>query len=571
MLALAIVTKDKSTFIRNCDKLVSNQFMENTTKTGGSAGRHVARATAGIGLLHVLRLLLGFVAQPMIANRLALAWQADVYTVAQEIVNSIWLVFEKVLNPAVLPLFAAALGDESEERAWRYASTVLWITLLLLLVVAPLAAWQMPFIVNIYSQKAGVEQRLYTVAVARVMVLGLTFLGISSLTYVILNGYKRFLAAALGDTLWKLGIAVAAFYAVRTQLSPLDSLNILAWGFVAGSVGKLLPHLLALWKKWRLLRPKIDWSDPLYKKMWLLAVPLILGIVFSQLRDVYLFHIADDPRIMVEGSRTALKFSRLIGTSLIQVFPYALSIGIFPYLADMARQKDKQPLTDTLLGALRVCAFVFIPLTCILISTRFDLLRAVWESGHMTRHATVILSLPFVAYSLGLVIFASEMMLNQTFYAMTNAWTPTVIGVATSLLWCVLAAVGLHFSVQSAGTVALGIAAIAGAETISKTIKCVLMGLWLRPHLGDIHWKQISLFLLKVLLASLLGGWLAGFLAHLLVPNGAIISRWIKLQMLLGVSAAGVCGVLLFIILCYLMRVNEAQEMARFVKRKIGK
>ena len=530
----------------------------------------MARAAAGIGILHVLRLLLGFVAQPLIANRLALAWQADVYTVAQEIVNSIWLVFEKVLNPAVLPLFAAALGEESEERAWRFASAIFWITLLALIIVAPLASWQMPFIVDIYSQKAGVEQRLYTVAVARLMLWGLTFLGVSSLTYVLLNGYKRFFTAALGDTLWKLGVAVAAFYAVRTQLSPIDSLHVLAWGFVAGSIGKLLPHLLALRKHWKMVRLHIDWHDPLLRKALLLAVPLLLGIVFSQLRDVYLFHVADDPRIMVEGSRTALKFSRLIGTSLIQIFPYALSIGLFPYLADMARQKDRQPLTETLVGALRVCFFLFLPLTCILLFTRFDLLRAVWESGHMTEADTLVLSLPFVAFSLGLVAFSCEMMLSQTFYAMTNAWTPTIIGFATSVLWCVLAGIGVQFSVQSTATMALGIAAIAGAETISKGIKCLLMGIWLRPHLGHIPWKQNGIFFLKVLLASLCGGWLAGILSHLMVPDGAIISRWIKLQMLLGVSAAGFCGVLLFVAMCYFMKVNEARVMTGFVRKKIG-
>jgi peptidoglycan biosynthesis protein MviN/MurJ (putative lipid II flippase) len=189
----------------------------------------------------------------------------------------------------------------------------------------------------------------------------------------------------------------------------------------------------------------------------------------------------------------------------------------------------------------------------------------------MTQQDTLILSLPFVVFSLGLVAFASEMMLNQTFYAMTNAWTPTVIGVATSLLWCILATVGLDLSVRNAGTVALGIAAIAGAETLSKTIKCILMGIWLRPHLGHIHWKENFLFLIKVLLASLLCGWLAGGLAHILVPNGEIVSRMVKLKMLLGVSAAGICGVLLFIALCYIMRVNEAREMARFVKKRIGK
>ncbi|MEO6906565.1 MAG: hypothetical protein ABI210_01620, partial [Abditibacteriaceae bacterium] len=60
-------------------------------------------------------------------------------------------------------------------------------------------------------------------------------------------------------------------------------------------------------------------------------------------------------------------------------------------------------------------------------------------------------------------------------------------------------------------------------------------------------------------------------LAHILVPNGEIVSRMVKLKMLLGVSAAGICGVLLFVMLCYAMRVNEAQEMALFVTRKLKK
>ena len=48
--------------------------MENTTEAPlkRGAGGQVARATAGIGFLHVLRLLLGFVAQPLIANRLGI-------------------------------------------------------------------------------------------------------------------------------------------------------------------------------------------------------------------------------------------------------------------------------------------------------------------------------------------------------------------------------------------------------------------------------------------------------------------------------------------------------------------
>ncbi len=525
-----------------------------------TTGRNVAKATAGIGVLHMLRLLVGFVAQPLIGNRLALAWQADVYTVATEVVSSIWLLFEKVVNPTFLPTFARALGEDDEERAWRFASTALWITALALVIVTPLAVWQMPFIVDIYSMKADAEQREMTVSIARLLMCGLFFLGISSLTYTILNGYKRFFMAALGDAFWKVGVAIAAFYAVRTQLSPIDSLHFLAWGFVVGAILKLLPHIIALKNKWHLLKPKIDLSDPLVRKMALLAIPLILGIVISESRGIYLFRLADDPSIGVEGSRTALKFSRLIGTSLIQIFPYALSIGIFPYLADMARDKDRQPFTDTFISAIRVCIFTFGPITAILIATRFEILRAVWESGNMTQADTITMSLPFIAFTLGLIGFACEMMFNQTFYAMTNAWTPTLIGIGCTVVWTLAAT----FGVQYGAAAGLGLAAIAGAESFAKTLKCIIMWFFLRPHLGDVRLKQNLIFCAKVFVGSLLAAAVAGVLAGVLSPGDGELSKIEKLKMLLSVAASGTAGVFVFMVFGALTKMDEVQTVLGF-------
>ena len=533
-------------------EVVQNAVGQNST------GSNVAKATAGIGVLHVLRLLIGFVAQPLIGNRLALAWQADVYTVATEIVSSIWLVFEKVLNPTFLPTFARALGEDDEDRAWKLASTAIWLTTVALLIVSPIAAWQMPFIVDIYSQKAGAEQREMTVSIARVLLYGLFFLGLSSLTYTILNSYKRFVSAALGDAFWKIGIAIAAFYAVRTQLSPTDSLNVLAWGFVIGSILKLLPHLFALKSKWKFVRARIDLNDPLVRKMFLLAIPLVLGIVISESRGVYLMNLADTKSIGVEGSRTALKFSRLIGTSLIQIFPYALSIGIFPYLADMARNKDRQPFTDTFMSAMRVCVFVFGPLTAILIATRFELLRAVWESGNMKQSDIVIMSLPFIAFTLGLIAFACEMILSQTFYAMTNAWTPTLIGIGTTFVWIIAATWGVH----AGATAGLGLAAIAGAESLAKTLKCIVMWFFLRRHLGDVKTRDNLLFLFKVFVGSLLAAAVAGFLAGVLSPDGEMNSKMDKIKMLLAVAAAGGGGVLVYLILGGIWKMEKVRALA---------
>ena len=383
----------------------------------------------------------------------------------------------------------------------------------------------------------------------------------------ILNSYKRFVSAALGDAFWKIGIAVAAFYAVRTQMSPLDSLHVLAWGFVFGAILKLIPHLIALKSKWPLLRAKIDLKDPLVHKMFLLAIPLIIGIVVSESRGVYLFRLADAPSIAVEGSRTALKFSRLIGTSLIQIFPYALSIGIFPYLADMARDKDRQPFTDTFMSAMRVCFFVFGPLTAILIATRFELLRAVWESGNLKEADTLTMSLPFIAFTLGLIAFSCEMMLSQTFYAMTNAWTPTLIGVGTTVVWIIAATAGVHYG-AAAGW---GLAAIAGAESLSKTIKCIVMWFFLRPHLGNVKARENLLFLGKVIVGSLLSAAVAALLAGVLAPDGAMESKMDKIKMLLAVTVSGGVGVLVYLIFGGLTRMREVQTALAFAGKIKGK
>lgn len=530
-----------------------------------STGRAVARATAGIGALHLLRFVIGFVAQPLIAHSLGLRLQADAYAVSTDIVQRLWLVYEKVINPAFLPTFLAALKEEGEERAWRLASTATWLLLIALGVTVPLAWLGMPALVGALSPKAGAGQIELTIRLARVLLLGLGFLGFSSFTYTVLNGYKRFVYAALGDALWKLGVLGGAVAALATH-APLErALWLITAGFLVGSILKLLPHLFAIGPKWRFLKPRIDLRDPLARQMFALGVPLLLGIAVSETRGLYLQRLAADPSIQIEASRAALKWSRIIGDNLIQIFPYALSIGIFPYLTDLARERDRQPLTDALLSALRVCVFTFAPLTAILIALRFPLLSAVWQSGRLTQADTLAMSAPFVGFTLGLIGFACEMMLNQTFYALTRAWTPTLIGLGTSVLWIVVAKVGVEH-------LGWGLAAIAGAESLSKTVKCAVMWRMLRPHLGEVRARDGWLFALKTLGGTLLGALVAAVLIRFLAPLEG--TAHFKLRMLMAVTLSGVGGLMAFLGLAWALKIEETRHlslMAGKLRRKTGR
>ena len=527
-----------------------------------ATGRNVARATAGIIPLHIARFVIGFVAQPLIAHQTGLQWQADAYAVSTDIIQRIWLLFEKVLNPAFLPTFIGALKEEGEERAWRFASTAIWMTSLALVFTTGLFWFLMPQVVGIYSQKSAsaspehIAQIALTIKLSRWLLISLFFIGLSSLTYTILNAYKRFVIAALGDALWKMGVLGGAVIALLLHLRSEKAVEIFVIGFVIGGFFKLLPHLIALRSKWHLLRPRIDWNDPLTRKMISLAIPLIAGIFISEARGIYGQRLADDPQITVAAGRAALKWSKIIGDNLVQIFPYALSIGIFPYLADLARQRDRQLLTDTLLGALRICFFAFAPITAILIAVKYPLLRAVWEGGKLTQDDTIAMSGPFVGYTIGLIALSCEMMLNQTFYAMTNAWVPTMSGIVMTVLWAVIATVGvkdMHW----------GLAAIATADSISKTAKCLLMWVFLRPQLGDVKAKENLTFLFKVAAGSVFAAAVAWAVAKGIAPHSSHAAHF-KIKMLFAVTAAGCSGLLIYIMLGAAAGVQEVRSIFDF-------
>lgn len=528
----------------------------------------------GIGALHFVRFLIGFAAQPLIAHNFGLSWPADVYAVSTDIVQRFWLVFEKVINPAFLPQFIASLKEDGEEEAWKLASTALWLFLTLLVLATGGGMLIMPWLVLQLSPHSNPEQIALTISSARLLLLALTALGLSSLTYTILNGYKRFVWAALGDALWKVGVFGGAFVAFVLYHKPiqvlvdaqklgatptqqtellnlsLKSLQLVLAGFFIGSILKLVPHIFAIGSKWRFLRPRVDFSNPRARKMLVLAVPLILGIVISESRGFYLTYLTG----LVESSdapRFALKLSRLINDTFIQVFPYALSIGIFPFLADLARERDRQPMTDLVVRALRICFFVFVPLTGILIALSSPLVHAMWSGGRLTTAEALTIVPPFVAFSLGLTGFACESMLGQTFYALTRTWAPTLIGLAISVIWVFIAWYGvvhLHW----------GLKAVAGAESFSKSLKCIIMWYMLKPHLGTIKKRDNVLFFGQLLAATVVAALVAHFAAHFLAPSGAHKGR-----LLVGVMLSGLVAVGVFVGVAKALNIEELKTMRR--------
>jgi peptidoglycan biosynthesis protein MviN/MurJ (putative lipid II flippase) len=158
---------------------------------------------------------------------------------------------------------------------------------------------------------------------------------------------------------------------------------------------------------------------------------------------------------------------------------------------------------------------------------------------------------------MGLIGFSCEMMLNQTFYAMTNVWTPTAVGLGTTVMWIGVATLGVNLG--------WGLAAIAGAEAFSKSVKCLIMWFMLRRDLGDVRARENIVFFLKVLGGSLLAALVAWAVVQGLAPSGEVLTRMDKVKILLAVTGAGLSGVTIYIALGALAGVQEVRSILGFV------
>lgn len=521
-------------------------------------GWRVAKATGVIMVFHVLRFALGFLEKPLLAKYFGTTWTADAYTVAYDIVVRVWLIFEKVINPSFLPVFIKSLREGGEERAWRFTNTVVSLMLITLTACAILGVVAASPLVRLWSPNASAEEARLTAQLARVMLGGLVFLGLSSLTYVILNGYKHFALPALGDAVWKGGIVAAMILVVPRMPHRSLAVMALAGGFLAGSFGKLFPQVVGLWNKRHLFRWRLNLREPLLRSMLLLIAPLLVGILVSEIREVALLRLANDPSIG-EGGRAALhKYARPPVEVFIQIFPYALSIGIFPYLAELAsKSQDRQHLTDVFVGALRVCAFVFLPMSAAFIALRYPLIRALFESGKFGRESVELTVVPFTMFAVGMVFFASEMMINQTYYAMTNTFTPTAVGVGTSAF-----AVLFAWASVEAGH---GLGGIALAETLGKSLKCIVLVVLLRKALGNVRVRANLTFLTKIAVATSVA-----VVAALFVSQH--FAAWLEISRktrLLNFLLSSAVAVSVYVVATIVLRVEEARTAMAFVVRRL--
>ena len=451
-----------------------------------SSTRSITRATIAVAAIALGAKLLGFFEKQVLAYYFGAGSLVDAWFVAVSVPLFLFLLVRELIEPAFLPVFVKNLREGMPDRAWQLVTALAIAIAALVSVTAVLVLtggaatvqWLAPGIDAVAVETA--SELLGWLVPAAVL------LALSSLTYITLNGYRRFALPATGDLVFKVGPPLLGLMFV-------DRLGIaaLALGFLLGATGRVLVHLFGLRREVRHAGMLTPGSRADLQILGLLMLPLVLGATTSQISELADNFFASQ---IGEGGVAARSYAKKIRDLPLEIVPYTLSIVLFPHFAFLAAAGSMARLRAILGASVHGIAILFAALGVVFWFLAEPIVSVALERGAFDDEARRAVAWPLQCYALGMVTFAVEMILVNVFFAVRDTLTPILVGVVGVALNIALCAVLIE---------PMGVGGVALALTISKSVKLMILVCLLGRRGLTVDWARVLCAVMRLGLAAM--------------------------------------------------------------------
>jgi putative peptidoglycan lipid II flippase len=401
-------------------------------------GRRLARSTAVFSLATAVSRVLGLAREMVSAYYFGVAGKINAFTVAIQIPNLVRaLLADAALSGAFVPVFSELLERGEKQRAWRVASTLFWLTLLVLGGLTALFILAAPLLMRPFGDPGGDFD--LAVGLSRVLFPIVVLLGLSGIVVGVLNTYHHFALPALAPVAWNLVIILGLVLGVPRVEGEDAELYLYAGVVVLGTLVQLLLPVPWLRRLDGRLTMALDWRDPAVRRVLALMLPVTLTIGLINVNFLVGTVFASrllDPELAPTAIDRAFRLYMLPQG----IFAVAVTTVLFPTLARFAARADLSGLRRALDGGMRQIAFLLVPAGLVSIVLAEPIVRLVYERGEFTASNTTVVAQCLQAFSIGLVFNGWMLILNRSFYAVQSNWIPTAVALGAVALNAALCA-----------------------------------------------------------------------------------------------------------------------------------
>lgn len=389
------------------------------------------RQGISVGVITFVSRITGFFRAFLIAYYFGSSGTTDAYFSAFKISNFFrQLLGEGALGNSFIPLYNKIEETEGENRGKEFIFSVLNLLFIFSSVVTILMIIFSDQIINLIVSGFPEDTKELASHLLKIMSFYFVFISLSGMIGAMLNNFRHFLVPAATSIFFNLAIIASAILCGQKY-----GIDALAWGVVVGGVLQFLVVLPTFFKIVKTYSLKINWKDPYIKKLILMTLPMLGGIMARQLNTVVDQWFASN---LETGAVTALENATRLYLLPVGVFGVSLSTVIYPSLAQAVAKHKNDIAEKYIVKGLNILLFLVIPSILVLTIYSEDVVRLTLSYGKFGEEAVKVTANALLYYSIGLYFYTGIFLMTRAFYSMQNSAYPVVASIVSIIINIVL-------------------------------------------------------------------------------------------------------------------------------------
>ena len=535
-----------------------------SAKGAASDVANVGSSAALISFFVIISRITGFMRTWAMAFALGSTMLASSYQVANNLPNMLYeLVVGGMLVTAFLPVYVSVKDRLGVKGGNEYASNLLSLTFIVLGFVALLCTIFAPAL--IYTQSFMNDQSTMGDAIFffRFFAMQIVFYGISTIVSGLLNASRDYLWSSAAPIFNNIIVTVTfVAYAFVAPSNPELAKFIIAIGNPLGVFMQMAIQLPALRRNGIKLRPHVDLHDPALKETLSIGVPAVVvmtaGLVIVSVQNSAAYGCLDN-------GPSIIAYARLWFTLPYAFLTVPITTTMFTEISHIIARGDTDSFKRGVVSGSKQILFFMLPFMLYLIVFAEPLVT-LYHIGAFTQENIWQIASYLIVLSISLPFYAVTTYLQKAFSALRAMKPYSGLMLCASVLQIVFIMV---FSTPAAGSLNLGITAVALSETVFYVVLDAACFAYLRHRLGAFGFggmvaSAVRSFALGA--AGAFAGWLVMQGCMVVAPmNGSIVNA------LISIVAGGVTALVVTFGIALKLHLEEASFVANIANKIAGK
>jgi putative peptidoglycan lipid II flippase len=523
------------------------------SETAKTANRQIARAAGTVMLAFIFSQLAGLARSILVARTFGASAELSSFIAANRVSETLFtLLAGGVLSSAFIPTFTAFLTKNDKISAWRLASAVANLIIIVLGALAALAAIFAPQISRYLLVPGFASDPVLlklTVDLLRIQLGSVVIFALGGLAMGILNAHQVFLIPALTPAMYQVGLISGVLV-----LAPGMGIYGLAYGVLIGSSFYLLLQVPTLIKHGARYFSTLGRKMPAVGEVLRLMGPRVFGAAIVQLN--FWVNIWLGSKMPDKGSVASLSYGFALMMMAEGAIAQSIAIAAMPTLSAQYALGKLDDLRASLAASLRGVILLALPAALGLILLRVPIISLLYQHGEFDAHSTQLVAWALLWYASGLIFHSVLEVLARSYYAMHDTKTPVLVGATAMGI-----NVGLSFAFvalfNNIGWMPHG--GLALANSLATALETITLIILMRKRLKGIQGKE----LIKGAGAAALGT----------LAMSAAIVLWLQFMRqspAVLTSLGGVAiGAVIYALVLIFLHIPEIHLLIQFLLRKL--